>query len=436
MTARTGHAAIRVTHLSAVDDRGGAARAARRLHEALRQRSDVRSRMVVQRVMSPGEDVVGPKRGLDAAAAAVRPYADRAPMPLYPRRTGTPFSNGAVPAWHLRRLRADPPDVVNLHWVGDGFVSIESVSRLPGRVLWTLHDMWPFTGGCHYAGGCRRFEASCGACPQLGSRRPRDLSRINLARRRRAWDRLEMTIVCPSRWLAREARASRVFARSRIEVIPYGLDLDRFRPVDPADARSTMGLPKDRRLVLFGAASALSDARKGFPLLLEALRRLAAHGWGDRLELLVFGAAEAAPAQLPLPARFLGELAEDHALARAYSAADVFVAPSIEDNLPNTVLEALACGTPVVGFDIGGMPDMVQPGVTGGLAASGDTDDLARAIAAVLDHPEPARLRTACRADAEDRYPAALQARRYAELYAELCDGPVAEPFPTPPAGP
>lgn len=372
--------------------------------------------MLVQRVVEPGEGIAGPAPGVPALGAAVAPYADRAPMPLYRGRTGTPFTNAIVPWGPVHALRRDPPDVTHLHWVGDGFVSVEEVGRLPGRVVWTLHDQWAFTGGCHYAGDCRGFERRCGGCPQLGSRHSRDLSRLHHARKRRAWSAQPITVVCPSRWMAAEARASLLFGGVRIETIPYGLDLDVFRPRERAAARAALGQDHDGPLILCGAAS-LDDERKGFAQLLEAFGRIGTPG----VKVLAFGAASAASRPLPVPVTFLGALGDAAALRDAYAAADVFVVPSLEDNLPLTVQEALACGTPVAAFDVGGLPDMVEPGRTGALAAQGDAGALATAIDAVLSVPDPMALAARCRGFAEERFSLALQAERHAELYADLC---------------
>jgi glycosyltransferase involved in cell wall biosynthesis len=300
---------------------------------------------------------------------------------------------------------------------------IETMRRIGKPLVWTLHDMWAFTGGCHYAGSCEGYQARCGACPQLRSGSPGDLSRRIWRRKERAWGGLPMVVVTPSRWLARCAERSSLFRERRVEVIPYGLDLDRFRPVDRSIARSILALPQDKRLILFGAMSSTSDERKGFRHLAAAMKALAAEDPPADTELVVFGASRPAePPELGFPVHYLGHLHDDISLALVYAAADLFVAPSTEDNLPNTVMEATACGTPTVAFDIGGMPDLVEPDRTGYLARPFDDGELAFGIRTMLGDREALAARGAmARAKAEREFPRELQARRYAALYGELC---------------
>jgi glycosyltransferase involved in cell wall biosynthesis len=276
-----------------------------------------------------------------------------------------------------------------------------------------------FTGGCHYDGGCGRFRAHCGACPSLGSRREKDLSREIWERKDRIFrglgeDRLH--IVAPSRWLGAEAEASALFnGRFPVSIIPYGLDTDVFTPRDRQAAREILGLPADARVVLFVAHS-VAWHRKGFGLLLEALKHLEDV---PELRLVALGAGDPG-SDSRVPTTHLGFVENERLVSMIYNAADVFVIPSLQDNLPNTVQEAMACGIPVVGFDAGGVPDMVKDGVTGRLAAVGAPWDLARALRTVLEDLDAAR-----RMGAEGRrfvleeYTMAAQARAYAALYRE-----------------
>ncbi|MBV9174157.1 MAG: glycosyltransferase, partial [Chloroflexi bacterium] len=273
----------------------------------------------------------------------------------------------------------------HLHWLSTGFVSIESIGKLDGPVVWTLHDMWPFTGGCHYSGECTAYSVACGACPELKSSHSVDLSRLVLLRKLAAWKRLNLTVVAPTAWLARRARASRLFGSRPVEVIPLGIDTSTYRPVPIPLARELLGLPQDAKVVLFGALG--GDYRKGRDLLDAALARAdQSRATGD-LQLIVFGSAGTTRSSdaSTTRTRYLGHLTDDLSLAVAYSAADVMVVPSREDNFPLTALEALACGTPVVGFDSTGLADMVDHCQTGYLARSFDPDDLWRGIQWVLE---------------------------------------------------
>jgi glycosyltransferase involved in cell wall biosynthesis len=411
--------------LSTNDIDGGAARATYRLHEGLKA-IGVPSRMLVQYKLSDDATVQGPAGRAERILARARPGIDMLPVSRYPRRHApSMFSPNWLPETLLSRIEALNPDVVHLHWVAGGFLRIEHIPRFRKPLVWTLHDMWAFTGGCHYDRGCGRYSQSCGACPILGSERERDLSHRVWQRKERAFRDHPMVIVSPSRWLADCARKSSLFQGKRIEVIPYGLDLNRYKPIDRRAAREILGLPQDKRFVLFGASNSTADPRKGFQFLKPALDRLGAGPRRADTELLVFGASRPAKDQgFALPARYLGRLHDDISLALYYGAADVFAAPSTEDNLPNTILESLACGTPCVAFDLGGMPDMVTHQMNGYLARAFEPEDLARGLEWVLEDRERwARLTEASRAKAVMEYALERQGRDYLELYRRLVSG-------------
>lgn len=405
---------IRVGMIGTSDLEGGAARAAYRLYRGLLA-SGMDVRFFVQDRTGTGKHVVGPETKVAKAFARLRPTLDELPMRLYSSRPRRTFSPAWVPSDVRLRVKEFRPDVVNLHWVCKGFVPVETLARLAGPLVWTLHDMWPFTGGCHYSYGCDRYMQACGQCPQLGSRMEFDLSRWVWRRKARAWGRADLTVVAPSRWMADCAARSSLLRGRRVEVIPYGIDTGVYRPIDGRAARQVMGLPLDRKLVLFSALKATDDPRKGITYAYGALRELRGARQAGGVELVIVGApGPGEQGDLGLPTHYLGTLGDDIALAVAYSAADVFVAPSIEDNLPNTVLESLACGTPCVAFDIGGMPDMIVHGENGYLAQPYDVSDLARGIAWVLeDRERHDRLSSQARKKVEVEFALAKQARRY-----------------------
>ena len=231
-----------------------------------------------------------------------------------------------------------------------------------------------------------------------------------------------MVIVTPSRWLAECVRSSSLFSGQPVEVIPYGLDTHFYKPMDKNAARERWNLPKDKKLVLFGAMQATSEKRKGFQYLKPALDALAIPGGRGELELVIVGASQPTdPPDLALKTHFIGQLHDDASLALLYSAVDVFILPSTQDNLPNTVLEALACGTPVVAFDIGGVPDMIDHHVNGYLAKAQDPLDLARGIEWVLkDSRRNVGLGKAARKKAVTHYALEIQANRYRKLYEKV----------------
>ncbi len=332
------------------------------------------------------------------------------------------FSDDRTPygASVLQQMRTC--DILNLHWVA-AYVDYESFlveAARRARLVWTLHDMNAFTGGCHYDLGCGRFLACCGACPQLGSAESEDLSSQIWARKQVVFESdglRKLCIVTPSRWLGGMAKDSSLFGAFRIETIPYGLDLSDFAPRDRAAARDVLGIPLDAKVVLF-LAETVDNRRKGFSLLLDALKQCAVSA--DGLWVLSVGNN---PPNLDrgLRGSHLSYVGSDRFLSLVYSAADVFAIPSLQDNLPNTVMEAMACGVAVVGFNIGGVPDMVRHGTTGLLVPPGDVDGLATSLVQVLNNSEMCRRMGAeGRAIAVEEYALHTQARRYRELYEDL----------------
>ncbi len=282
--------------------------------------------------------------------------------------------------------------------------------------------MNPFTGGCHYDEDCGRFVECCGECPQLGSKDVHDLSRQIWRRKRNIFQRLEpeaLHIVTPSLWLAEEAKRSSLLGRFSSSVIPNGLDTDSFSARDPSIARAVLEVPENAKVVLFVAGST-DNWRKGFVFLANALSELP-----ELPDLFLVSLGGGKPA---LNSRInhlhLGYADNDRLLSFAYSAADVFVISSVQDNFPNTVLEALACGTPVVGFSVGGIPEMVRSGVTGLLAPPGDERALAGAISHLLENDATrAEMSANCRRIATEEYSLEIQANRYIELYEDLIKG-------------
>lgn len=414
---------MNILFLNAWDKEGGAARAALRLLKGM-QNEGIDTRMLVKKKNVPDPSIIGPRTRTDRIMAYIRPIMENYCIKRYPGWNGITFSPALFPDRLLHQASAVNPDIVHLHWVGDGFLKVETLSGFKQPLVWTLHDSWPFTGGCHIPFDCTRYRQSCGACPALGSSRGNDLSRKLWRRKQRSWKDLNLTMVAPSRWLAECARSSPLFHDTRIEVIPNGLDLQSYRPVDMHIAREALSLPQDKRLILFGGMHIIRDRNKGFDLLKAALLELVASGWGSSAELLVFGSSgpeQVGQSDLGMKANYLGWLYDDISIALLYAAADVFVVPSIQENLPNTIMEAMACGTPCVAFNQGGVPDLIEHELNGYLAAPFDTNDLARGIAWVVEDEERRRILSfRARQKAEHDFSLKDIARRYAALYHEL----------------
>lgn len=417
---------MRILHISTSDNVGGAARAACRLHSGLR-RIGYDSFMFVAHRYNDDPAVTAFELPMDFPSRLGRLIRREWITRSFARyRTYRPagcelFSDSRSQYGADLMDQLPPCDVINLHWIA-GFVDYQAYfSRVPQHtpVVWTLHDMNAFTGGCHYDDGCGRYTHKCGACPQLGSTDTADLSRQLWQRKRAIFEEIKpnrLHIVTPSHWLAKEAERSSLFGRFPISVIPNSLDTDVFSRRDRCMARAAFEVPRDARAILF-AADSTGNRRKGFALLGQALADL-----GDLTDLYLISLGSGNPAiGAQIPHLHLGHIGNDRLLSLVYSAADLFVIPSLQDNLPNTVLESLACGTPVVGFAVGGIPDMVRPGVTGLLAPSQDVSALRAAIADLLQDPaERAEMSVNCRCIAVQEYSQQMQAQRYVELYERM----------------
>jgi glycosyltransferase involved in cell wall biosynthesis len=412
---------VKILIISTYDLEGGAARATYRLHQCL-QNIALDSQMLVQTKYSDEKTVLGPQRQFSKEIQNLRPSFNALPLVFYPQCSRSMYSSQWLPDSVVSKVAELKPDIINIHWISAGFLQVETLAKLRKPLVWTLHDMWPFTGGCHYTQGCDRYTKSCGACPALGSSNDRDLSRWVWQRKAKAWRNLNLTIITPSRWLAECASSSSLFQERRIEVIPNGLDTTRYKPMSRQMARELFNLPQDKQLVLFVAMNGTSNPIKGFHLLQPTLQNLSQSGWQDRIELVVLGSSQ--PSELPSPGfkvHYLGKLNDDISLALVYAAVDVFVAPSIQDNFPNTLLEAMACGKPCVAFNIGGMPDMIEHQRNGYLARPFEVEELAQGIAWVLEDVERyLQLCARAREKAETKFSMELQARSYMSLFEEV----------------
>jgi glycosyltransferase involved in cell wall biosynthesis len=414
---------MKILLLSTFDTASGSALAARRLQKGL-QNAGATAQMLVQTKYTNDPSIYGSQSKLEDITAKFRRALDALPLKLLYRQRSSEFSIPWLADRVNSRVAQINPDLINLHWINYNFLQIETIAKFNQPVVWTLHDMWAFTGGCHYSQDCDRYIHACGSCPQLYSSKDQDLSHWIWQRKAKTWQEHNLTIVTPSVWLAKCAGSSSLFEKSRIEVIPNGINTNIYKPIDQQLARSKFGLPQDKQLIFFGAMNATSSQRKGFHLLQPALQRLFDSDWRNKIELVVFGSSQSdAQDSLNFKTHYLGKLSDDDSLAQAYSAADVFVAPSVQDNLPNTVMEAISCGTPCIAFSIGGMPDMIEHQGNGYLAQPHNTEELAQGIAWVLeDRERHQKLGDRARKKAEQEFTLEIQAHRYLSLFSELLE--------------
>ena len=414
----TVYGSVRIVHLNKTAVGGGAARAAYRLLQGERS-IGIDARMLVQQALLPLPFVTAPEKFHEKLLGRTAALLDRkAPLLL-----GTPpadyWSLCCFPAAIPQQVKRLAPDIVHLHWVGDGFLPIHELKRIPSPLVWTLHDSWAFTGGCHLPADCSRFRERCGSCPQLSSRKSADLSRWSWNRKYRAWHDLDLTVVSPSRWLADRARESSLFRARRIEVIPNGIDTAVFKPLDRQFARQALNLPPNKKIILAGSMD-FDLERKGARELIEAIRLLPGDLRDDAV-LVVVGSSPRGFIDLPLESVYLETRHDDVAMALTYAAADLYVHPSRQENLSNMIMEAMACGVPVVAFAIGGNGDMIDDRLTGRLVKPFDSGEFAECIQWVLEDEE--RRRTLAESSREKvcrDYDLQAIASRYKNLYEDI----------------
>ena len=368
----------RILHLSTYDANGGAARAAYALHRAMvAEGLDSTMRVAVKTIDDPTVQGPPPSRFGKFARAQL---ADRQLWKLQksPRRTWrSPARFSTLTADEINR---SPYDVINLHWVTDGFLSIKEIGRIQKPIIWSLYDMWPFAGTEHY--GTDEIAARW-RWGYTKANRPRDESGFDLDRstweiKRKHWT-TPMTIVPASSWLEESVKSSALMRHWPVTRIPHVVDSQAFYPMPMNEARSALRLPHEIPLILFLASAGIHDQRKGWDLLDDALSRVViAH---PDVEVVIVGPKDSAytnPQGVQIHWR--GQVSGNESLRLHYNAATMTAVPSREDNMPLTAMEAQSCGRPVVAFDLGGLPDIVEHDASGVLASPLDTKALAEAI--------------------------------------------------------
>ena len=409
---------MKVLHLNTHDTHGGAARAAYRLHRALLA-ENIDSKMLVQKKTSDDDTVIAPTSKFEKGINLLRPTLDNLPLQQYKNRTQSLFSPAWLPFSQIpKKIAQINPDIVHLHWIAGAMMSVQDIAKIDKPIAWSLHDMWAFTGGEHYDEDQQHYLEKCGNSKVLNSNKDKDLSRKGWERKRKVYAQIEdMTIVGLSDWIHQAAKSSSLLEDKNNIKLANPINTNTFAPFDKVEARRLLNLPLDKKLILFGAMNATSDPRKGFNYLFEALK----NPMLESTELVIFGSSQpATPLGFKQPVHYLGQLHDDVSLRVLYSAADVMVVPSLQENLSNAIMESLACSTPVVAFDIGGNSDMVENKKNGYLAQPFDTEDLANGIAWVLNAANYQQLCDNARDKILTHFDSQIVAKRYIALYKEI----------------
>ena len=416
---------MRVLHINSSDSSGGASRACIDIHNSLVEKG-IDSHILVQSGRSHSAAITSVNKNYTAKIKTFfRIAIDYLFITLFSVKERGRFSFPFVGKDISNLKIVQEADIINLHWINEGFFSIKTLKRVANLgkpVVWTLHDMWAFTGGCHYSLGCRKFESKCSFCPSLRIRGENDFSNKIFKEKFELFEQFDVNIVTCSEWLASETKKSSLLKGKKIIVIPNTLKTKIYKPINRVSALNKINLDTSKKYILFGTMT-LKDERKGFDLFIQCVKILkdSYPELSGSLKLLVVGSGKnMRGVELPLETIFLGRINNEYEMADIYNAGSLFVAPSREDNLPNTVMEALSCGTPVVAFKIGGMPDMIDHKINGYLAEPFNVNDLMNGILWVLKHPEPNQLSEAARTKILRLYNYSTVADSYLELYGNI----------------
>ena len=420
---------MKVTLINTADAGGGAPEACMRLAKALRQTGvDAQLEVLHKKTAEPFVSAVG-DGFLSNLKARFNFLLERLPFIWFKAKdrslrfafstanTGTDISN--EPA-------VKDADILHLHWTNFGFLAIKDLEKLleTGKpIVWTLHDMWAFTGGCHYSGDCNHFTNHCGNCWMLRDAGENDISHRGWMEKTAMYPKAKnIAFVTCSNWLAELAKTSSLLADSPVFAIPNPIDTSLFCAKNKQECRDKWGISHTAKVVIFGAANIL-DRRKGLTHLVNAFNQLKTN-YSDikNIEVVLFGKNKSFDVtQIPFKVYEIGVITAQEEMAMLYNTADVFVNPSIEDNLPNTIMEALSCGIPVVAFNTGGIPDMVEHRHNGYLAEYKSDDDLAAGINYVLSSDTDA-LKTNARKKVLDNFTNEIVAAKYLAVYQSILD--------------
>ena len=402
---------MKILHINTTDIIGGAGIAAYRLHTALRNKG-IESFMLVQVKKSDDEFVI--KNNNFPYINKLRSVIDSFPLKFTLKNKNSIFSISNLPNNITKKIQQIKPDIIHLHWINNGFVKIESLKKFNIPIIWSLHDMWAFTGGCHYDNECKKYKSDCTNCPLL--KRNSKLSSKIFQRKKQTYKQIKsLHINGLSKWLENCASESSLFANSQIYNLPNCIDINEFSPMPKDEAKKQLSIPENKKMILFGAIGGTKDLRKGYDLLEKALLKMKEKS--DKL-LTVFGSNKKQNAETnDLELNYLGHISDRKLIRVVYSAADVIVIPSRQENLSNIVVEALACGTPVVAFNIGGMSDMIIHKKNGYLSKPFDTDDLLSGIEWILYNPNYKKITEKAHSTIKEKFENSIVANRYIELY-------------------
>lgn len=419
---------MKILLLNTDDYTGGAAIACRRLLKALKL-TNVNAKMLVQESKNTQDGIYQLNNNwLTTKMAWLRFVAERLFFFFFEKSKEIRFlfNPGKFGIDITDNQLVKETEIIHLHWINFGFLSINSINRLGKTkkpVVWTLHDMWAFTGGCHHAGSCENYQNSCGNCIEF-LKKPygTDLSNQIWEEKKNTFVNLNLTIVTCSEWLANRARKSSLLKDKNIITIPNPIDTALFEPKNKELAKLALKLNPHKKYILLAAMNINAEG-KGYSYFKDAILEFTKlnNSNPSAYELLIMGKGIVEDFEdLPLKVNFLGQLSDQQEIINAYNAAEIFVIPSLAENLPNTIMEAMACGVPVVGFYVGGIPEMIDHQKTGYLAEYKSASDLAKGINFILKNTEYQSLSNLSRNKVLNYYAEEVVAKKYIAVYESL----------------
>ena len=404
---------MKILLLNTYDNKGGAARASYRIAKGLHDEG-VEVRFLVRRkniqdpfIFSANEKFPG-----------LKPYIDYLPTLVFSRKR-FPFFSAIVSDNLLKIVEEYKPDIIHLNWISEGFVKIETLTKLGVPIVWTLHDSWAFTGGCHIPGNCEKYKTNCEYCQYLSPKFKHDLSYHNFKRKQKTYRQIKkLQIVTPSKWLSDNVRSSVLLGDFPVDIIPNGVDAGFFKKSNKEAAKAKFGLDQNKKTIVFGGINSIKDKNKGYYLLLDALKHLD----NDDYELVIFGNSRPESHCInSIKALFLGPIRDDNILRDIYSAGDVTVVPSLTEAFGQVITESMACGTPVVAFNTTGPAEIIDHKKNGYLAEAFNPKDMADGINWILkdkqkwDHLSEDAVR-----HVNLNFSSDLVAKKYINLYKQL----------------
>lgn len=407
---------MKILHIVSGELRGGAARGAYCLHQGLKELGVESKIFTNSRItLDDGSVISATQSKKNKITNLIRSQLDNILLSWYTKRNKTIFSSGIFGLDFTKTKEYHEADIIHLHWINGSFVNIKNLSKIDKPIVWTMRDMWPMTGGCHYAMGCEKYKTGCGSCEQLNSHRKYDLSKFIIYRKKKYLPE-GVKVIGISHWLSDEAKKSELFRKLDVRTISNNINTRDFFPIKKDIAKDVLGIKTDKKIILVGSTS-LKDFYKGFNKYIEAI------GYLDKEKyfLCFFGDIEKSIIEsLGFEYKSFGYLNDNISLRLAYSCANVFVAPSLMDAFGKTLAESMACGTPVVCFDATGPKDIVTHKVDGYKALPFDSKDLANGIESILNTQNYKELCTNAREKVLREYDCIVVGKKYIELYDEI----------------